>query len=115
MIPRASTHDPIARDPCGFRASSISAPGTTGYHQEPFRNHPARRAPAHSPSAYARRRGGPRMAERRLAAIMFTDIVGYTALMARDEDAGHRARDRDEVVVRPLRWHAIERLVLLRS
>ena len=26
--------------------------------------------------------------ERRLAAIMFTDIVGYTALMARDEDTG---------------------------
>ena len=26
------------------------------------------------------------MAERRLAAIMFTDIVGYTALMGSDED-----------------------------
>ncbi len=45
--------------------------------------------------------------ERRLAAIMFTDIVGYTALMARDEEAGRRARDRHEAVVRPLveRYH----------
>jgi class 3 adenylate cyclase/tetratricopeptide (TPR) repeat protein len=40
--------------------------------------------------------------DRRLAAIMFTDIVGYTALMARDEEAGRRARDRHEAVVRPL-------------
>ncbi len=40
--------------------------------------------------------------ERRLAAIMFTDIVGYTALMERDEDAARRARDRHEAVVRPL-------------
>ena len=30
-------------------------------------------------------------AERRLAAIMFTDIVGYTALMARDEETDRRA------------------------
>ncbi len=37
--------------------------------------------------------------ERRLAAIMFTDIVGYTALIARDEEAGRRARDRHEAVV----------------
>jgi TolB-like protein/class 3 adenylate cyclase/Tfp pilus assembly protein PilF len=46
-------------------------------------------------------------AERRLAAIMFTDIVGYTALMARDEEAGRRARTRHEEVVRPLveRYH----------
>ncbi len=44
----------------------------------------------------------PEAAERRLAAIMFTDIVGYTALMARDEEAGRRARDRHEAVVRPL-------------
>ncbi len=45
--------------------------------------------------------------ERRLAAIMFTDIVGYTALMARDEEAGRRARDRHEAVVRLLveRYH----------
>ena len=45
--------------------------------------------------------------ERRLAAIMFTDIVGYTALMARDEEAGRRARARHEAVVRPLvgRYH----------
>jgi class 3 adenylate cyclase len=28
------------------------------------------------------------MQERRLAAIMFTDIVGYTALMGSDEDQG---------------------------
>ncbi len=46
-------------------------------------------------------------ARRRLAAIMFTDIVGYTALMARDEEAARRARGRHEAVVRPLveRYH----------
>jgi adenylate cyclase len=38
--------------------------------------------------------------ERRLAAIMFTDIVGYTALMARSEEAGLRARRRHREVVR---------------
>ncbi len=31
-------------------------------------------------------------AQRRLAAIMFTDIVGYTALMAQSEERGLRAR-----------------------
>ncbi len=31
--------------------------------------------------------------ERRLAAIMFTDIVGYTALMAQSEGTGHRVCD----------------------
>ena len=31
---------------------------------------------------------------RRLAAIMFTDLVGYTALMAESEEKGHRARER---------------------
>ncbi len=47
------------------------------------------------------------MAERRLAAIMFTDIVGYTALMARDEEAARRGRTRHEAVVRPMveRYH----------
>jgi TolB-like protein/class 3 adenylate cyclase/Flp pilus assembly protein TadD len=40
--------------------------------------------------------------ERRLAAIMFSDIMGYTALMARDEENARRARDRHEAVVRPL-------------
>jgi len=44
----------------------------------------------------------PDAIERKLAAIMFTDIVGYTALMARDEEAARRARDRHEAVVRPL-------------
>ncbi len=29
----------------------------------------------------------PERAERRLAAIMFTDIVGYTALMAESEES----------------------------
>ncbi len=32
--------------------------------------------------------------ERHLAAIMFTDIVGYTALMAESEEKGLRARER---------------------
>ena len=44
----------------------------------------------------------PPEVERRLAAIVFTDIVGYTALMARDEEAARSARDRHEAVVRPL-------------
>ncbi len=45
--------------------------------------------------------------ERRLAAIMFTDVVGYTALMGRDEAAGRRVRARHESVVRALvtRYH----------
>ncbi len=34
----------------------------------------------------------PDPVERRLAAIMFTDIVGYTALMGGDEEAGRRTR-----------------------
>jgi TolB-like protein len=38
-------------------------------------------------------------AERRLAAIMFTDIVGYTALMGRDEQAGRRVREHHRAVV----------------
>ncbi len=40
--------------------------------------------------------------ERRLAAIMFVDIVGYTALMAASEAKGLRARERHRAVVRPL-------------
>ena len=40
--------------------------------------------------------------ERRLAAIMFTDIVGYTALMAESEAKGLRARARHRELVRPL-------------
>ncbi len=40
--------------------------------------------------------------ERRLAAIMFTDIVGYTALMAESEEKGHRVRARQGEVLRPL-------------
>jgi class 3 adenylate cyclase len=39
---------------------------------------------------------------RRLAAIMFTDIVGYTALMAESEEKGLRARERHRELVRPL-------------
>jgi TolB-like protein/class 3 adenylate cyclase/tetratricopeptide (TPR) repeat protein len=42
------------------------------------------------------------VAERRLAAILFTDIVGYTALMAESEEKGLRARRRHREVVRPL-------------
>ncbi len=37
--------------------------------------------------------------ERRLAAIMFTDIVGYTALMAESEAKGHRVRERHREVL----------------
>jgi TolB-like protein/Flp pilus assembly protein TadD len=40
--------------------------------------------------------------ERRLAAIMFADIVGYTALMAQDEAKGLRVRERHRALVRPL-------------
>jgi TolB-like protein len=40
--------------------------------------------------------------ERRLAAIMFVDIVGYTALMAEREANGLRARERHRALVRPL-------------
>ena len=38
--------------------------------------------------------------ERRLAAIMFTDIVGYTALMAESEEKGLRAKERIVQLVR---------------
>jgi adenylate cyclase len=40
--------------------------------------------------------------ERRLAAILFTDIVGYTAAMAESEERGLRARDRHRAIVGPL-------------
>ena len=40
--------------------------------------------------------------ERRLAAILFADIVGYTALMAESEARGLRVRERHRAVVRPL-------------
>ncbi len=39
---------------------------------------------------------------RRLAAIMFTDIVGYTALMAESEAKGHRVRERQAAILRPV-------------
>ena len=42
--------------------------------------------------------------ERRVAAIMFTDIVGYTALMAESEENGLRARERHRALVRTTRW-----------
>jgi len=50
---------------------------------------------------------GSEQAERRLCAILFTDIVGYTALMARSEAEALRARERHREVVRPLveRYH----------
>ncbi len=54
----------------------------------------------------------PDPVERRLAAIMFTDIVGYTALMAESEEKGLRVRERHRALVRPLvqryRGEAIE-------
>ncbi|MCZ6784161.1 MAG: tetratricopeptide repeat protein [Proteobacteria bacterium] len=40
--------------------------------------------------------------ERRLAAIMFTDIVDYTALMAADEARGLAARERHRGVLQPI-------------
>jgi adenylate cyclase len=40
------------------------------------------------------------MAERRLAAIMFTDLVGSTALMAQSEEAGLRAKRRHRELVK---------------
>ncbi len=45
--------------------------------------------------------------ERRLAAIMFTDIVGSTAVTARSESAGLALRDRHRERVRSqvLRYH----------
>ncbi len=42
------------------------------------------------------------MAERRLAAIMFSDIVGYTALMGESEQRGRRVRERHRAVLGPL-------------
>lgn len=47
-------------------------------------------------------RVAPTGTERRLAAILLTDIVGYTALMGRDEAAGRRARERHRALVVPL-------------
>ena len=44
----------------------------------------------------------PERSVRRLAAIMFTDIVGYTALMAESEEAGLRVRERHRGLVKPL-------------
>jgi adenylate cyclase len=44
----------------------------------------------------------PASVERKLAAIMFTDIVGYTALMAESEEKGLGVRSRHREVVRPL-------------
>jgi TolB-like protein len=44
----------------------------------------------------------PDPAERKLAAIMFTDIVGYTALMAESEEKGLRVRARHRALLRPL-------------
>ncbi len=42
----------------------------------------------------------PEGASRRLAAIMFTDLVGSTALTARSEAAGLRAKERHRALVR---------------
>ena len=49
----------------------------------------------------------PEPAERMLAAIMFTDIVGYTAQMQESEEKGLRLRRRHREVLKPLveRYH----------
>ena len=39
---------------------------------------------------------------RKLAAVMFADMVGFTALMSRDEDATREQRDRQRDVVEGL-------------
>ncbi len=43
-----------------------------------------------------------RAVERRLAAIVFSDIVGYTSLTERDEASAIRARERHRSIARPL-------------
>ena len=49
------------------------------------------------------RSGSPsKRSERRLAAIMFTDIVGYTALMAESEETGFRVRQHHRALFEPL-------------
>ncbi len=40
--------------------------------------------------------------DRRLAAILFTDVVGYTAIMAADEARGLRVRERHRALVLPV-------------
>jgi len=40
--------------------------------------------------------------ERRLAAIMFTDVVGYTTLTEQDEPKAIQIRERHRDLVRPL-------------
>jgi len=40
--------------------------------------------------------------DRRLAAIMFTDIVGYTALMGSDEDKAFKVLRKNREIQRPI-------------
>ena len=54
-------------------------------------------------------------AERRLLAIMFTDVVGYTALTERDEPAAVQIRDRHRDLVRTLAAQFDPRLLSLTS
>jgi len=44
----------------------------------------------------------PKDEERRLAAVLFADVVGYSRLMAIDEETGLRARRRHREIARPL-------------
>jgi adenylate cyclase len=44
----------------------------------------------------------PEGVERRLAAIMFTDVVGYTTLTEQDEPKAIQIRERHRDLVRPL-------------
>jgi class 3 adenylate cyclase len=53
-----------------------------------------------SPPRYGEGEGdAPRGTTRRVSAIMFTDMVGYTALMQEDESRARRDRDRQRVVL----------------
>jgi len=43
----------------------------------------------------------PEKGKRRLAAIMFADMVGYTALMQEDEERARQQRDKHRALISP--------------